>query len=138
MDKKYVVLLVVALFPVVLLANNCPTHLTKSHDGSWVSDEAPGWQSAELTGPETKINVKDFGGAVYSPTKKRLACVYRTNQGYYIAMVSHIHKGFQINPHKRGRAGKLAAWQWDNTHHDFTCGKPDVLSAAKCEFTINN
>lgn len=119
-------------------AHSCPTQLIREYDGHWVSHQAPGWKSAQRTPPGTSINTKDFGGAVFSPSQKRIACVYRATNGYWVTLISHTHKGFQVNQHQLNDAHNATAWQWNRDHQDFNCGKPAVAKRKNCQFYINS
>ena len=138
MDKKGLALLSLCCFSVLALADSCPTQLIKNHEGFWVSQQAPGWKSSEHTSQNTIINTNDFGGALYSPKDKRVACVFRTSQGYWVALVSHVHKGLQIDRHMLDDAHQHRAWKWDPKHKDFVCGRPTVSKVKNCKFTINS
>lgn len=137
MYKKALAVFSLAAITTLAVGNTCPTHFYKEHDGFWVSQEAPGWKSSEQSGTNVTINTKDFGGAVYAPNQRRLACVYRSSVGYWVAFVSHVHKGFQVNRHALDDARKHHAWTWDAKHKDFSCGRPNVTSIKNCKFTLN-
>jgi hypothetical protein len=122
----------------IAFANSCPTQLHREYDGHWVSKQSPGWKSAEITPAGVTINTKDFGGAVYSPKQKRIACVYRSSKGFWVAMISHTHKGFQVNKHALDDARTATAWQWDHNHKDFNCGRPTVTKGKNCQFSLHS
>jgi len=138
MSIKALTALSLLAFSTLISANTCPTQLVKEYNGFWISQEQPGWKSSEQTGVNTTVNTKDFGGAVYSPSQKRIACVYRTSRGYWIAMVSHTHKGFQINKHALDDARKHYSWKWDPKNKDYSCGRPSVIRPKNCEFTLSH
>jgi hypothetical protein len=138
MNKTTLTALSLAVFSTITLADTCPTQLHKEYDGHWVSNQAPGWKSSETTGSNNTINTRDFGGAIYDPTQKRMACVYRSNKGFWIALVSHTHKGFQINKHALDDARTARAWRFNKKHNDYSCGRPTVIKIKNCEFTINS
>lgn len=138
MYKKALAAFLFISFTTVATADTCPTQFYKEYDGFWVSKQAPGWKSSEQTGSNVTINTKDFGGAVYAPTQKRLACVYRSSAGYWVAFVSHVHKGFQLDRHALDEVRKHHAWNWNNKHQDFSCGRPNVNSVKDCPFTLNS
>ena len=137
MYKKALAALSLISLTTLAAASTCPTRLHKEYNGFWVSKQAPGWKSSEQTGTNVTINTGDFGGAVYSPSQKRLACVYRSSAGYWVAFVSHVHKGFQLNRHTLDDARKHQAWTWDKKHQDFSCGRPNVTTIKHCKFTLN-
>ena len=124
------------LFTTVSFAETCPTHFTQEYDGRWVSYQAPGWRSAKATNYHTTLAASDFGGAIYAPKQKRLACVYRSSKGYWVAMISHVHKGIQIDRHALDEA-RHVAWRWDPNMRDFSCSRPYVTSTTECKFSIN-
>ena len=138
MFKKLLTAFPALAFCSIAIANTCPTHIIKEYNGFWVSKEAPGWKSSEQTGSNVTINTHDFGGAIYSPNQKRLACVYRSSAGFWVAFVSHVHKGFQIDRHALDDARQHHAWSWDKKHHDFACGRPNVVNLKHCQFTLNS
>lgn len=117
---------------------SCPTDLTQSHDGHWVSTDAPGWHSSRALPHNVTINTKDFGGAIFVPSQHRIACVYRNSKGFWTSLISNTHRGIQINRHVLDDSGKKAAWRWDSQGKDFMCGRPTVKSANKCTFTVNH
>lgn len=138
MRSKVVMTLALSIVVITGFGDTCPTQLHQEYDGHWVSTQAPGWKTAGTTGLHTLINTNDFGGAVYSPTQKRLACVYRRSDGFWIALISHTHKGFQIDKHALDDARSATAWHFDKKHHDYTCGRPTVTKIKNCLFSVNS
>lgn len=134
---RYVLTTCLMAFCAAASANTCPSKLIQSHDGHWVSTEAPGWHTSEALPHNVSIQTQDFGGAIYSPTQHRIACVYRNSKGFWTSLVSNTHRGLQIDRHALDDNGKHAAWRWDSQGKDYMCGKPTVKSASGCPFTVN-
>lgn len=118
--------------------DTCPTQLIQTHDGHWVSPNAPGWRTSTALPHQIKLNTRDFGGALYAPKQHRLACVYRSSNGLWVPLVSNQHHGIQINRHIKDKHQKKAAWKWNSLTKDFTCGRPTVTSPESCQFTVNS
>lgn len=137
MAKKHIVIFILAILSTPILASTCPTHFTQESSGHWISAEEPGWRSAETGSLQTDINSADFGGVLYSPKHKRMVCVFRTNKGFWVAMISNTEKRFQIDRHALDSSRKHLAWRWDRKHKDFSCGRPNVINIANCPFTTN-
>ncbi len=134
MDMRTLAATTLTLFAsTYTFADTCPTQLIKEHDGHWVSHQKPGWRSSEKTEHGTQINVKDFGGALYSPKEKRLVCVYRSTQGFWIAMISNTPDSVQIQNNMHHHA-----WHWDKKHHDYTCGRPNIIDPRNCQFKLHS
>ncbi|PHQ81141.1 MAG: hypothetical protein COB66_02945 [Coxiella sp. (in: Bacteria)] len=137
MDKNVVAVFSLAILSTTALATTCPTTMIREHDGYWVSQQTPGWKSSEQTGFKTTLNVNDFGGAIYAPAQNRMACVYRSSDGYWVALISHTHKRMHVNRHALNTARTHTAWQWDKKHKDYACGRPNVTKLSQCTFTLN-
>lgn len=118
-------------------AATCPTELKHdSANNTWYSTASPGWRSHRTTTPDVKLDPKNFGGAVYSPARQRIACVYKSSEGRWIALVSNRHEGFRIDKQAVDESGKRAAWQYNKQHDDFACGLPSVTKVSGCPFTL--
>lgn len=117
-------------------AKTCPTDLKKDHQGYWYSDSAPGWKSHKPTHGDVIIDPNNFGGAVYSPQRNRIACVYKASNGKWMALVSNIHNKITIDKQTADSSGSRAAWKYNPTHKDYACGLPSVKKLSKCRFDL--
>ena len=118
------------------IAATCPTQLTQDAEGYWKSDQTPGWRSHKPTPKNVTISPNDFGGVVYSPSKKRLACVYKGTDGKWVALVSNVSSKVKIDKHAPADVGGGSAWKYNKRHNDYACGKPTVTSIASCPFEL--
>ena len=109
--------------------NTCPTNLHQDKNGYWTSNDLPGWKSQLPTKKGITLTSKDFGGAVYSPQKRRIACVYKDPDGKYIALLSNIYHPF-AEDHLTGKG-----WEFNHQYKDYICGKPKS-DLNDCEFAI--
>ena len=117
-------------------ADTCPTKLTHKANGFLVSKARPGWKSHKKIPAGVTISAKNFGGVVYSPQRKRLACVYRASNKEWVALVSERNFGISIDKEAKDSSGKNAAWQFSKKHGDYACGRPAVKGIADCKFTV--
>src|SRR3990167_11193580 len=99
------------------LAETCPTHISQDQQGYWTSNDGPCWKSTEAK-PGVTLEVKDFGGVVYSPEKKRFACVYKDSTGKWVALLSSVDHAFE----KEDLKGE--AWEFNPQYKDYECGTP--------------
>ncbi len=109
--------------------STCPTTFHQDKEGYWISDDAPGWKSHQPTGKDVKISEQQFGGAVYSPVKKRIACVYKGSHGRWVALISS-----QQHPFNEDDLN-MSAWMYSKKHNDYICGKPKHGLSA-CTFSV--
>lgn len=116
------------------LALTCPTDIKQNTKGYWYSIEIPGWHSKVATPTNVTVNAKDFGAVVYSPERQRLACVYRTSNKKWIALVSSLYADIHIDKSATDDSGSAPAWRWNNKHKDYSCGKPYTKSLKNCTF----
>ncbi len=117
-------------------AANCPVNINQNTKGYWLSQDEPGWTSAETTPTHIKLLTEHFGGVVFSPKLARLACVYQTTAGQWRALVSNQHSGIHIDQNATDNKGNKV-WQWSNEHQDYSCGQPLVKSSSGCPFSIS-
>lgn len=116
-------------FVATTFAGSCPKNLTQDSQGYWSSNEPPGWKSPQPTDKKVTLEAKNFGGAVYSPSKKRIACVYKDSSGKWIAILSNIYHPFNEDDLKGN------AWQYSQKHKDYICGQPKY-ELKDCTFEI--
>lgn len=116
----------------------CPTSFKQESDGFWYSQEKPGWKSHKSTSPGITIKTTDFGGVVYSPSRHRLACVYKASDNQWIALVSSMHEGIMIDKQVKDEKGNGLAWRYSEKHKDYACGKPLVSNIDGCPFTFED
>jgi hypothetical protein len=115
-------------FAIPVFADTCPTNISQDSKGFWTSNEAPGWKSTEGK-PGVTLDIKDFGGVVYSPEKKRIACVYKDSTGEWVVLLSSVDHAFE----KEDLQG--TAWEYNDKYKDYECGTPK--SALKdCVFNV--
>lgn len=114
----------------------CPTEFKKNAQGLWYSDQQPGWQSTAKLGDAVTIEAKNFGGAVFSPTHKRIACVYRSSDDKWVAFVSDQNANIEVLKDVKDDSGKESAWKFSDEHKDYACGKPSVNDLKNCQFTF--
>ena len=119
-----------------VVADTCPTKLERDHNGYWYSDAKPGWRSHKPTPEGVTLSAENFGGVVYSPERRRMACVYKASNGKWIALVSNIHHGILIDKKAMDDAGKNPAWQFSKQHQDYACGQPTVKNITGCQFQL--
>lgn len=110
------------------LADTCPTNLSQDSKGFWTSTEAPGWKSTDGK-PGVTIDIKDFGGVVYSPEKKRIACVYKDSTGEWVVLLSSVDHAFE----KEDLKGN--AWEFNEKYKDYECGTPKS-TLKDCTFDV--
>ncbi len=116
-------------YSVQSLATLCPTHFNHDQNGYWTSNEHPGWKSHRPTNANVTLDPKDFGGAVYSPQKKRIACVYKASDGNWVALLSSIYHPFNEDD----LTGK--GWEFSQEHKDYICGQPKS-GIYDCDFKV--
>ena len=127
-----------SIFLTAAVADTCPTDLKRNHSGYWYSDTKPGWKSHRKIKHGVTVKSDDFGGIVYSPKRKRMACVYRASNGKWVALVSKVHHGITIDKNAKTDNGKKHAWKYSKKHKDYACGRPDVVRVSGCSFQLNN
>ena len=130
------ILPVIILFCMSLGAMaNCPKELYQDKQGFWHSDSDPGWKSNESTQPHPPRKIIEFGGAVFSPRLQRVACVYRTHHGEWIAMLSKKQTSVKIDQYALDQNGNKA-WAWSEQYNDYACGIPYIKNLNDCAFSI--
>lgn len=81
--------------------------------------DPPGWRSADPLPVPTQIHPDQFGGALYSPLKNRIACAYRLGSieenPRWVIMLSSVYHHFV----PRDLAGEN--WTYNKTRRDYTC-----------------
>lgn len=117
-------------------AATCPTDIKRNKEGYWYSDQKPGWKSKKRTPENITLDTKDFGGVVYSPKHKRLACVYKTSDKKWFALVSNKHPNIVIDKEAKDDSGKGPAWRYSKKYHDYACGTPFTTKLSKCVFEL--
>jgi hypothetical protein len=125
---------VIILFSLLLSsawAATCPTELMQQHQGYWLSHQQPGWKSNSPTEHNISVNSEQFTGVVYSPKRQRLACVYRTSDGKFLALISNKHRTIKINT-----GAEQAVWHYHKDKKDYSCGKPGVKKISGCTFQL--
>lgn len=125
---RWVVVLTTLAITLPALADHCPTTITQDSKGFWTSNEAPGWKSTNGK-PGVTLSAKDFGGVVYSPEKKRIACVYKDSTGEWVVLLSSIDHVFE----KADLKG--STWEFNDKYKDYECGTPKS-TLKDCEFTV--
>lgn len=120
------------------LADTCPTSLQQDHNGYWYSKSKPGWKSHKTTPSGVTVTASNFGGVVYSPKRKRIACVYKASNGKWVALVSNVHHGIVINKKAMNDSQQGPAWQFSTKHKDYACGYPSVTHIKGCKFHLTN
>ncbi len=105
-------------FSASALAVTCPTALHQDSNGYWTSNDTPGWKSHRPTDKNITLESKNFGGAVYSPQKKRIACVYKGSDGNWVALLSSVYHPFNEDDLKG------TGWEFSQQHKDYVCGQP--------------
>jgi len=115
----------------VIVTHDLATNLVNK-----VNQVGPGWKSHIPTPTDVKIDSKNFGGVVYSPKRKRLACVYRASNNKWVALVSQLHHSIQIDEKTKDDSGTSPAWQFSKKHNDYACGRPRVTELDKCQFKL--
>lgn len=121
-----ITLLIAGIFAIPALAETCPTHISQDSKGYWTSNDGPGWKSTEAKTGVT-LEAQDFGGVVYSPEKKRFACVYKDSTGTWVALLSSVDHAFE----KEDLKGE--AWEYNEQYKDHECGTPKS-KLQDCEF----
>ncbi|MCB1826806.1 MAG: hypothetical protein KDH94_00175 [Coxiellaceae bacterium] len=119
-------------------ADTCPTDLKKDDDGYWYSDTKPGWKSHKTTPDGVTVSSSNFGGVVYSPSRNRMACVYKASDGKWVALVSNVHHGIVIDKKATDDSGNGPAWQFSTKHKDYACGHPTVTNIQGCQFQLSD
>lgn len=112
----------------------CPTNLKQDDNGYWYSTEKPGWYSRISTPKDVTLSAKNFGAVVFSPTRQRLACVYKASNNSWIALVSNLYADIEINKQTMDDTGNGPAWKWNVDHKDYSCGIPHTSDINKCSF----
>lgn len=109
-------------------AAQCPTvdSLKQDSEGYWTANDEPGWKSVEASKPD--ITIKEFGGVVYSPEKKRIACVYKDSTGKWVPLISSVFHPFEKDDLSKN-------WKYDEKDKDWSCGAPDH-SISDCQFEV--
>lgn len=118
--------------------DSCPTDLKQNEKGYWYSDSKPGWKSHKTTGTDVTLSADHFGGVIYSPKRKRVACVYKASNGQWIALVSNVHHGIVIDKQALNDSGHGPAWQYNKKHDDYACGYPNVTHIDGCQFDLTD
>jgi len=126
---------ILAAFPALVQADTCPTKLHYSVAGYWYSNQYPGWSSTKAFAQHITVNPTDFNAAIYSPTKQRIACVYKNSNNEWTPIVSHKHPGLTIDKGALNLAHQKV-WQWNQRHKDYACSKPHINAISECRFTI--
>ena len=109
--------------------HSCPSNIEQNNKGYWVSNDPPEWKSHRPTTKDVTLSAKKFGGVVYSPKKKRLACVYKASNKKWVALLSSVY-------HPVNEDDLIgSAWQYNQKHKDYVCGKPKH-SLKDCLFNI--
>ena len=121
-------------FTINVFAGHCPKNLHQDDKGYWTSNDQPGWKSHRPTSPTVTLEAKDFGGAVYSPLKKRIACVYKASDGKWVALLSSVYHPFNQDDLK-AQEGKNSPWEYNQQHKDWVCGTPKH-KLEDCQFDI--
>ncbi|AAO90271.2 hypothetical protein [Coxiella burnetii] len=114
-----------------ILAANCPKNMQKDAKGYWTSNEPPGWKSYRPSESDSTLEPKDFGGAVYSPAKKRIACAYKTTNNKWAILLSSVYYPFEASDLKS------TTWKYNPQHKDYICGSPKQ-TLDTCQFEIKN
>lgn len=117
-------------FGMGALAATCPANLQQDSKGYWTSNDPPGWKSYRPTGSNVAVDAKHFGGAVYSPTKKRIACVYKGSDGKWVVLLSSVYYPFS-------KDDLSSAWEYNPKHKDHICGEPKQ-TLKDCKFDVKN
>jgi len=123
---------------VSAFAATCPTDLQRNHNGFWFSDTKPGWKSHRATKNGITVSSDNFGGVVYSPKRNRMACVYKASNGKWVALVSNMHQGINIDKAAADDKGKGPAWRYSSKHKDYACGRPTVTRISGCSFQLED
>lgn len=118
-------------------AATCPKEVHQDDEGYWYSKQSPGWRSFNKTAKGVTLNVDYFGGVVYSPRHRRMACVFKTSDGRWLALVSQQRNDFRIDKQAMDDSGTQAAWQWNQQHRDYSCGRPTVTDPKNCPFEFD-
>jgi len=118
-------------------AATCPTKVERNDEGYWESEQAPGWRSFHKTAEGVSLDVSYFGGVVFSPRHRRMACVYKTSDGQWLALVSEQRNNFRIDKQAMDDSGTRAAWVWNDQHQDYSCGRPHVSDPKRCTFEFD-
>lgn len=116
-------------FAATAVADHCPTSLHHNHKGYWTSNDSPGWKSIKPTKHGDTLAAKNFGGAVYSPLKKRIACVYKSKSGQWIALLSSL--SHPINEDDLN----MKVWKYMQKNNFYLCGTPRY-KLKDCTFKI--
>ena len=115
--------------PSTLMARTCPERIKQDSQGYWVSNNPPKWKSHNPTKGGIWVKTEHFAGSVYSPSKKRVACVYRPTDKQWVIMWSNIKHPIS------GDNLIGSAWEYNHQHKDFVCGKPKH-SLSDCQFKL--
>ncbi|OGO90994.1 MAG: hypothetical protein A3F41_05090 [Coxiella sp. RIFCSPHIGHO2_12_FULL_44_14] len=110
-------------------AGQCPTTMQQDGQKYWVSNDPPGWKSHKPTAKDITLTSDRFGGVVYSPEKKRIACVYKGSDGQWIALLSDVYHPFNEDDLQ----GKT--WEYSPEHKDYVCGQPEH-ALEECQFDV--
>ncbi|WP_423063665.1 hypothetical protein [Candidiatus Paracoxiella cheracis] len=111
-------------------AGQCPSNLHQDSEGYWTSNDTPGWKSVKPTDTKVTVESKNFGGAIYSPTQKRIACVYKGSDGQWVALISNVDHPFNEDNLN------LKVWTFVNKHNIYICGTPKY-KLDECTFVIS-
>ena len=120
-----------------LIADTCPTQLERSAEGYWYSNQHPGWLSVEAFPQTIIMNPDQIGAIVFSPSKTRVACVYRSSGNQWVAIISTNNKGITPDIGLIDPKGQ-PIWKWSIEHQDYSCSKLDHHDAANCRFSIED
>ncbi len=118
------------LYSAPAIAGTCPTNFYQDKSNFWVSDDPPGWRSYKKSPPNSTLSAKNFGGAMYSPKLRRIACVYRGSDKKWVALVSSNEHPF--NPDDI----KINKWKYIEKRKNFICGTPNH-TRSECEFKVD-
>ena len=116
-------------FLTTLFAGTCPETVSQDSQGYWVSNDSPGWKSPSPSKTGLTLNANNFGGVVYSPAKKRIACVYKDSAGNWVALLSDMYHPFNEDDLKND------VWEYSQQHKDYICGQPKN-TRTECAFDI--
>lgn len=108
----------------------CPSKFYRNDEGFFISDQPPGWRSYKPSPNGTTLKVDDFGGAVFSPEHKRIACVYRDSNNKWVALVSSRAYAFSQDDLN------IDAWKYNHKRKMFVCGTPES-SRTECHFKVD-
>jgi len=118
-------------FTSISFANHCPSKLHQDSKGYWTSNDEPGWKSVKPTASHVTLEPNNFGGAIYSPKQRRMACVYKSSEGKWIALVSNINHPFNQDDLN------MEVWTHAKKQNIYICGTPKY-KLKDCTFEVKN